>query len=90
MAIYEAEPFKGRYDWDEAFRQNPDEPMYDVPRWMRDCVWGEETAEDAKACALAEEAEEWLAVAHLDPGHLDGLDDLDRNDDVLDDTDDED
>jgi hypothetical protein len=58
----------GRHDWEEAFRQNPDQPRFDVPNWMRDRVHGVESAEDAQARALAEEAEDWLAVAHLDPG----------------------
>ena len=62
----ELEPGTGQYDWEEAFRQNPDEGRFDVPRWMRDLNQGTETAEDAQARAAAEEAEEWLSIAHLD------------------------
>jgi hypothetical protein len=61
----EMEPFTGRYDWDEAFRQNPDQPVFDVPNWMRDMDHGAETAEDAQARALAEETEEFLSIAQL-------------------------
>jgi hypothetical protein len=61
----EMEPFTGRYNWDEAFRQNPDQPVFDVPNWMRDMDHGGETAEDAQARALAEEAEEFLSIAQL-------------------------
>lgn len=64
----ELEPVNGRFNWEEAFRQNPDQPRFDVPNWMRDRIHGAETDEDAQARALAEEAEEWLTVAHLDPG----------------------
>jgi hypothetical protein len=53
----EMEPFTGRYDWDEAFPQNPDQPVFDVPNWKRDIDHGAETAEDAQARALAEETE---------------------------------
>lgn len=64
----ELEPFIGHYKLEEAFRQNPDLPRFDVPRWMRDMNHGRETAEDAQARALAEEAEEYLLIGHLDPG----------------------
>jgi hypothetical protein len=59
------EPCTGRYDWDEAFRQNPDQPVFDVPNWMRDMDHGRETVEDAQERALAEETEEFLSIAHL-------------------------
>jgi hypothetical protein len=36
----ELEPFQGVYDWDEAFRQNPDEPAYEIPEGMRTRVHG--------------------------------------------------
>lgn len=64
----ELEPGVGKYDWQEAFRQNPDQPHpdVDVPSWMRSMDHGRETAEDAQARTLAEEAEEFLAIAHLD------------------------
>jgi hypothetical protein len=58
----ELEPFTGRYDWEEAFRQNPGQGRFDVPRKMRDRNHGTETAEDAQARALAEETDEWLAI----------------------------
>jgi len=63
----EMEPFDGKYDWQEAFRQNPDQPHpdVDVPKWVQDMEAGE-TAEDAQARTLAEEAEEFLSIAHLD------------------------
>jgi hypothetical protein len=66
MAIHELEPYKGKYNWQEVFRQNPDEPVFDVPDWMRDMDHGRETEADAKARALAEAAEEYAAIAHLD------------------------
>jgi hypothetical protein len=64
----EMEPSIGVHNWDEAFRQNPDQPVFDVPDWMRDMNHGRETAEDAQARALAQEAQEWAAIAHLDTG----------------------
>jgi hypothetical protein len=61
------EPFTGRFDYEEAFRQNPDQPRFDVPNWMRDQDHGRESADDAQVRPLAEETEEWLTVARLDP-----------------------
>jgi hypothetical protein len=31
----ELEPLQGTYDWDSAFAQNPDEPMYEVTAEQR-------------------------------------------------------
>lgn len=38
--IDELEPGRGVYDWDLAFAQNPDEPVYEVPEEMRTRVQG--------------------------------------------------
>lgn len=35
-----AEPFFGRYDYDEAFRQNPDQEEYYIPDEVRNRVYG--------------------------------------------------
>jgi hypothetical protein len=55
----ELEPFEGPYDWSEAVRQNPDQGLDDLPSEAADQLGPE----------LAQEAEEWLAVAHLGPGN---------------------
>lgn len=60
------EPFQGRHDWDRAFKQNPDQPRFDVPNYMRDRVHGRETAEDAQARAVGHDAEEYIRISHLD------------------------
>jgi hypothetical protein len=60
--VDELEPFTGRYDWEEAFHQNPDQRRFDVPRWRRDLNHGTESVKDAQARAAAEEAEDWLAI----------------------------
>ena len=46
-------------------------PVFDVPNWMRDIDHRRETTEDAQARALAQEVEEWAAVAHLDTSGMD-------------------
>jgi hypothetical protein len=60
------EPFHGKFDWNEAFAQNPDLPVFDVPTAERERVHGQETAEDAEARVLPGEVEAWLSIAHLD------------------------
>lgn len=47
----ELEPMTGRYDWYEAFRQNPGESGLDWP----------EEADEAAEWITADRAEEWLA-----------------------------
>jgi hypothetical protein len=59
------EPFTGRYDWAEAVRQNPEQGVGDLP----------DEAVDAVAGVLAEDAEEWLSIAHLDLDLGHGVDD---------------
>jgi hypothetical protein len=66
MADDDWEPFTGRFDWDLAFEQNPDAPVFDVPDWEREINWGRETVEDAQARAVAREAEGYARIAHLD------------------------
>jgi hypothetical protein len=55
------EPFEGKYDWDEAFAQNPDLPVFDVPTAERERIHGQETQEDAEARVLPGEVEAWLS-----------------------------
>ena len=59
------EPFVGRIDWQEAFAQNPDLPVFDVPTAERERIHGQETSEDAEARVLPGEVEAWLSIAHL-------------------------
>ena len=47
------EPFEGSYDWQEAFRQNPGEPVYDVPLTMQIRIHGLETTAQADVRARA-------------------------------------
>lgn len=43
-----ARPATGVFDWDEAFRQNPGQPAFEVPLAMRIRVHGLETAAHAE------------------------------------------
>jgi hypothetical protein len=63
-SLDELEPSNGKYDWERAFAQNPELPVFDVPNWERDRIYGVETAEDAQARAAAQDASEWLEIAH--------------------------
>jgi hypothetical protein len=76
MEYDELEPLNGPSDWEEAFRQNPDDvavALNDLLAARRDGYEpaGEhgrmyEAAEGAAGRMLAEEADEWLTIAHLD------------------------
>jgi hypothetical protein len=90
MAVYDPEPYYGAYDWEEAFRQNPDhredtfcqDPDCDHPG----CHGGPVTEESKRVMAalITVEFEEVLALEAGMAGHLDGLGDLHLNDDVHD------
>jgi hypothetical protein len=54
----ELEPMSGPYDWVEAVTQNPDQGLDDLPPEAAGQLGPE----------LAQEVEDWLTVAHLDPG----------------------